>query len=528
MIRVVRGLAPLPALLVLLLAGGASLTVPLLVTVLFDGVLPQATPGPLRPIAAALAGAALVQGLLRLAGMRALLREGFCAAERSGRRAWALLVSLPLSSLQRRSPVETATQAEASAEAARRREEFLEAALPAALLALPNLGLMIVLEPFLAAMTAGFVTAAAGATVLFRHRRRTAIFRIFERRAMRDARLSEAFHGLAKLRLAGAEDWVLRQWRERSTQLAGGEFPLHRSQATALGLLAGSAALSCAMLFAICSRSELSLGDFLGFFAASGAFTSALRVIATSWPMRWNVAALEHQAAPLLQSPTDRRGRSPDRLTGEVEVRGLTFGYTSKPVVRDFSLHVQPGEMVVISGRSGSGKSTIQRLLLGFAEPGRGEIYFDGHNLAELDLASVRSRIGVVLQNPFLSQGSILQNIMAGDDLPLDEAWRAAELAGLAEEIRALPMGMHSLIGANGIHLSTGNRQRLALARALVRRPDLLLLDEPAAGLDLRTRTQIWAALKGMRLTRILFTHRAEPRTADRFFLLEDGHLREG
>jgi ATP-binding cassette subfamily C protein len=182
--------------------------------------------------------------------------------------------------------------------------------------------------------------------------------------------------------------------------------------------------------------------------------------------------------------------------------------------------------MVVISADSGAGKSTFLRLLLGFEKPECGEIRFDGHRLSELDLASLRSRIGVVLQNPFLSQGSIFQNIAAGDDLSLDEAWRAAERAGMAAEIRALPMGMHSLVGAHGANFPAGQRRRIALARALARRSDILLLDEPTNGLDLRTRQQIWAALDGLRLTRIIVSHDAEPGSADRILRLENGRLR--
>jgi ABC-type bacteriocin/lantibiotic exporter with double-glycine peptidase domain len=517
----------LPALLVFLLAGVASLTVPLLVAVLFDDVLPQSEEGLLYPVAGALAGAMGVQGLLHLAGRRGLLRQAFLAAEHRGRTIWSRLLALSLSVLRSKPPVETASRAEAAVEAARRRAEFLEVALPAALLALPNLGLMIFLAPFMALVAAGCGFGATTATVWFRRRRRAALFRIFTLRASREAGANETFHGLPKLRMAGAEARVRAHWQEKTIQLAGEEGTLTRAHAAAFAFLAGAAALSCALLFAISSRSHLSLGQFLSFFAAFGAFTAALRVIAVVWPVLWDSQALERQAHHLLDAPTDRPGRAPQAFGGEIEVRGLTFHLPSRLILNALSLHVRPGEMVVIAGRSGSGKSTLLQLLLGFAEPVSGEILYDSQNLAELDLAAVRARIGVVLQAPFFTQGSLLQNIAAGDDLTLDEAWRAAELAGLAEDIRALPMGLHSLIGPNGNQLPSGQRRRLALARALARRPDLLFLDEPAPGLDFRSRRQIWDAVEKLPLTRVVFTSHPEPPGPYRLFDLEDGRFRE-
>ncbi len=198
-------------------------------------------------------------------------------------------------------------------------------------------------------------------------------------------------------------------------------------------------------------------------------------------------------------------------------------------MLSDVSLQVRPGEFVAIVGASGSGKSTILRLLLGFETPDTGTVTYDGRELTTLDLREVRRQIGVVLQNAQLLPGDIFNNIVGfAPDLTMDDAWQAAKLAGLEEDIRSFPMGMHTLVGEGGSNLSGGQRQRLLIARAIVRRPRILMFDEATSALDNLTQAivteSITRELQG--ITRVVIAHRLTTVVdADRIYVVKAGQI---
>jgi ABC-type bacteriocin/lantibiotic exporter with double-glycine peptidase domain len=204
----------------------------------------------------------------------------------------------------------------------------------------------------------------------------------------------------------------------------------------------------------------------------------------------------------------------------------FSYGEAGPRVLDGLSLSVEPGQFAAVVGTSGSGKSTLLRLLLGFELPDSGVVRYDGHDLAELDASAVRRQLGVVLQGGRLDAGSIFENISGGAPISLDEAWSAAEDAGIADEIHAMPMGMHTLLSSGGGNLSGGQRQRLLIARALVRRPRVLFLDEATSALDNRTQAVIARSLERSRATRFVIAHRLSTiRGADRIFVLEGGRV---
>jgi ABC-type bacteriocin/lantibiotic exporter with double-glycine peptidase domain len=198
-------------------------------------------------------------------------------------------------------------------------------------------------------------------------------------------------------------------------------------------------------------------------------------------------------------------------------------------VLESVSLQVRPGEFVAIVGPSGSGKSTLMRLLLGFETPDSGTVTYDGRDLATLDLREVRRQIGVVLQHAQLMPSDIFSNIVGfAPLLTMDDAWQAARLAGLEDDIRAFPMGMYTLVGEGGGNLSSGQRQRLLIARAIVRRPKILLLDEATSSLDNVTQTivadSLASELRG--ITRVVIAHRLDAVVkADRIYVLTEGRI---
>jgi ABC-type bacteriocin/lantibiotic exporter with double-glycine peptidase domain len=218
--------------------------------------------------------------------------------------------------------------------------------------------------------------------------------------------------------------------------------------------------------------------------------------------------------------------RQPGELAGSIEINHVNFRYQQDlpMVLRDVSLSVKPGQFAAFVGPSGSGKSTLLRLLLGFEKPESGAIYFDGQDLLGLDIEAVRRQMGVVIQNARLVSGSILNNIVGSAPLTMEDAWEAARQAGLDQDIRELPMGMHTLVSEGGANLSGGQRQRLLIARAMVKKPGIFLFDEATSALDNITQSTVSRSLEALQATRIVVAHRLSTIiNADSIFVFEKG-----
>jgi ABC-type bacteriocin/lantibiotic exporter with double-glycine peptidase domain len=220
------------------------------------------------------------------------------------------------------------------------------------------------------------------------------------------------------------------------------------------------------------------------------------------------------------------------KISGGVELSHVSFRYTetSPDVLSDISLKIRPQEYVAIVGETGCGKSTLMRLLLGFEVPQKGAVYYDGKDIANLDLKSLRKgNIGVVLQNGSLFSGDIYSNIVISAPwLTVEEAWEAAEVAGIADDIRAMPMGMHTLISEGSGGVSGGQKQRLMIARAVAPKPKLIILDEATSALDNITQKHVSDSLKSLKCTRIVIAHRLSTiKNCDKIFYLENGQITE-
>jgi ABC-type bacteriocin/lantibiotic exporter with double-glycine peptidase domain len=274
----------------------------------------------------------------------------------------------------------------------------------------------------------------------------------------------------------------------------------------------------------------LSLGAFLAFNAAFATFLAAVTSLSDLGVDAVELFTRARRVRPILEElpEVDAGKADPGRLTGKLCVESLSFGYpgAGAQALERIDLEVEPGELVALVGASGSGKSTLFRLLLGFETPDSGNVRYDDQDLGTLDVHAVRRQIGVVLQGGSPEAGSLFENIAGGGALTLDEAWAAAEDAGLAEDIRRMPMGMHTLVSVGGANLSGGQRQRLLIARALAMHPRILLLDEATSALDNRTQEQISAGLERLRITRLVIAHRLSTvRRADRILVLERGRV---
>ena len=272
--------------------------------------------------------------------------------------------------------------------------------------------------------------------------------------------------------------------------------------------------------------------QFLAFEAAFTAFNATLNSVIPLIGKFFSIQPHIENLRPILEeipeNTTDKVEADP--LSGGIEVSHLSFAYgeDNKDVLHDISFQIAAGENVAIVGHSGCGKSTLVRLLLGFEKPRSGAIYYDGQSLAELSLPSVRSQMGVVLQNGQLMSGDIFTNIVGQAALTQDDAWEAAEAAGIADDIRAMPMGMNTVISEGSENISGGQRQRIMIARALAAKPAILIFDEATSALDNHTQSIVTESLNKLKTTRLVIAHRLSTiKECDRILVMDKGSLVE-
>jgi NHLM bacteriocin system ABC transporter ATP-binding protein len=276
--------------------------------------------------------------------------------------------------------------------------------------------------------------------------------------------------------------------------------------------------------------SELTTGKFLAFLASFMQFLVATLTLSSTMVETLSIIPIYERAKPILVAlpEVSETKVNPGRLSGAIEISHATFRYRpdNPPVLRDISVRIEPGQFVAFVGPSGSGKSTLLRLLLGFEAPESGAIYYDGQDLAGVDVQAVRHQTGVVLQTSRPVAGSIFDNIVGSAPLTLDDAWEAARLSGIDEDIRRMPMGMHTYLTDGGGGISGGQRQRLMIARAIVARPRILLFDEATSALDNRTQAIVSHSLESLQTTRIVIAHRLSTiMNADRIFVIDRGSV---
>jgi NHLM bacteriocin system ABC transporter ATP-binding protein len=340
--------------------------------------------------------------------------------------------------------------------------------------------------------------------------------------------------GIGKLRVAAATVRALAVW---SSQFAIQKqyFVASQKVANALGIFEVSFPVFATLIIfaaAVSSKSKL-LVDIGGFFAFFAAFGQSMASIG-QWASGVSEAliAIPHltRLRPLISGVAEvsEDRKPPGELTGAVEFSRLTFRYlpSGPPVLDSVSLRIAPGEYVAIVGPSGSGKSSLFRLLLGFERPETGAVFLDGKAIDTLDIGAVRRQLGVVLQNGKLATGSLYENICGGVQLPLQQAWEAARLAGIDADIERMPMGMNTVVAEGVNTLSGGQRQRIMIARAIARRPRILLFDEATSSLDNLSQAIVSASLGNLNVTRIVIAHRLSTvRLADRIIVLVDGKV---
>ncbi len=339
--------------------------------------------------------------------------------------------------------------------------------------------------------------------------------------------------GVQKLKLSGAENRAFAKWgnsyaKEAALTYNPPAFIKINSVISMAISLVGSI-----VMFYMAVKSHIGVADYYAFNTAYGMVSGAFASFAE---IAFSIARIKptvDMARPIMEAlPEASEGKKAiTRLSGNIELNNITFRYNEDMpnVIDGLSLKIRSGQYVAIVGSTGCGKSTLMRLLLGFEKPQKGAIYFDGKDLSKINLRSQRHCIGVVLQDGKLFQGDIFSNIsISAPKLTLDEAWEAAELAGIAADIRKMPMGMNTIISEGSGGISGGQRQRLMIARAIAPKPKVLLLDEATSALDNITQKKLADALAGLKCTRIVIAHRLSTiKQCDRILVLDKGKIAE-
>ena len=339
--------------------------------------------------------------------------------------------------------------------------------------------------------------------------------------------------GVQKIKLAGAEKRAFAKWADTYSKGAALTYnppmfiKINSTIQTAI-TLAGTI-----VIYYTAVMSRVSPAEYLAFNAAYGMLMGAFTSMAGTVLQVAQIKPVLEMAEPFLKAePEISDGREIlTRLSGAIELNNVYFRYNEDMpyVVDGLSLKIRQGEYVAIVGKTGCGKSTLVRLLLGFEKPEKGAIYYDGKDINKVDLRSLRRRIGTVTQDGGLFQGDIYSNIViSAPHLTLDDAWKAAEIAGIADDIRAMPMGMQTLISEGQGGISGGQKQRIMIARAIAPNPKILIFDEATSALDNKTQRQVAEALDSLKCTRIVIAHRLSTiKNCDRILVLNEGKILE-
>jgi ABC-type bacteriocin/lantibiotic exporter with double-glycine peptidase domain len=515
------------------IVAAAGLAVPFAAGVVFDSIVPAADRQRLWYLLAALVLVALATLPIQVAMTSARTRWETTAALDVQRGLWGRVLLSPVRLVQRVGAGDLAMRLAALETARDPIDQTVLAVLPSLLS-----GLLAGLVLFLYDMALAAIVLAGGllllglALVLARDAAR-AQEEVESATGAVNGFLFQVLVAIPKLRVAAAESRAFLAWAGRFSSAVGQR--LMRASGREILLTSMAPTLGSLVLFggvAIIGPDKLAADMFVAFQTTYNVFLTGVTATVAAVGTALQLGPTVERAVELAQERPEggRDGRGHGRLRGAVAFAGVTFRYLpgTRPVVDDMSFRIEPGQLVAITGPSGSGKSTIMRLLLGFERAEQGSVLFDDHNLSSLDVSAVRRQLGVVLQDGQLMPGTVRQNLAGMAALSEQAVWELAELVALAEDIRAMPMKLDTVVTLNGGAFSGGQRQRLLIARALATRPRVLLFDEATSALDNVAQRIIMENLAALGMTRIIVAHRLSTIVgADRILVVDRGRIAE-
>jgi NHLM bacteriocin system ABC transporter ATP-binding protein len=513
-----------------------SLVTPIATGMIFNDVIPGAERGQLFQITAALLVIALATFLFRLGAGVALVRIEGRMGGATQAAVWDRVLGLPMPFFRPYSAGNLASRAMGIDAIRQQLSGATISALLSGLFSLVHFGLLYSYSPRLAVWGTGLIALSIALTAGASRVQRTCEHRIAALQARLSGTVLQFLSAIAKLRTAAAEGQAFSIWARGFSEQRQLQFRARSVGNLVAAFNAGYPVVTTLVLYAVAlplmsdPETPLRTGDFMAFITSFATCLAGMLGASSALLGAMVVVPLYEQARPVLETlpEVDTAKSDPGVLSGAIDIERVVFRYAedAPPVVRDLTMRIEPGEFVAFVGPSGSGKSTLLRLLLGFETPESGAVYYDGRELAGLDAQAVRRQIGVVLQNGRLMSGDIFTNIMGSAPGTQEDAWEAARMAGFEEDVRAMPMGMHTVVSEGGGTLSGGQRQRLMIARAIVQRPRILFFDEATSALDNRTQAIVTDSLSRLSATRIVIAHRLSTILhADRIFVVEGGRI---
>lgn len=515
-----------------------GLVVPLLTGYLFDDVIPSAERGALLSIGLALTATTCAGVLFEITRTIASTRLHTKVSTALQMAVIDRLVRLPATFFREYGAGELGQRAMGVQTIGAALGGGTLSAILSSVTGLGALGLLLVYSVPLALVSVGLLAVNIAVSAVALRRSLRVSREVQQRSGELSSLMLELLRSMAKLRVAGAEARAFSRWsdifREQlRVDFRMGLYGLNLDVFVTILEIGSTVVLfSTFSWMAASGTGRLTTGEFLSFASAQGMFLGAGLALSGVAMDLIGLLPTWERVKPLLQATpeTSALRPSPGVLTGHIEINQVRFGYgADAPLILDgVSLEIRPNQFVALVGPSGSGKSTLLRLLLGFEKPLSGSIRFDGQDLATVDVAAVRRQIGVVLQNATLTAGDIHSNIVGAGAYTVHDAWQAVRMAGMEADLRAMPMGLHTVVSEGGGTLSGGQRQRLLIARALVGQPRLLFFDEATSALDNNTQRIVSDSVEQLHATRVVVAHRLSTiRHADLIVVLDGGRIVE-
>ncbi|MDE0702377.1 MAG: ATP-binding cassette domain-containing protein [Rhodospirillaceae bacterium] len=517
------------------LPGGLIKLLPALALgIVANHVVAGGSAGTLYAVAAAVAGFGLLGALLHLLQSTAMMRLEGRSASRVEAAFWDRLMRLPPSVLRRRPAGDLAMSGMTFQNLRDGLQGVVADSLLSVLFLLPVFGVIFFYDTALGLVALAFSLASLLITVILGLRQISPYGRMIGAARRVTGRLFQIVGGISKLRVENAEGSAFAIWardyrEQKRAEVELGALEAHsRAFGAALPFLAGGA-----LLFAVVAVGDRSLpvGDFLVVYTVFIAFQSAVARLGESFGTVAAMLPAFDQMRPLLAAipESESEGEPVEHLGGDILFDRISFRYDPDGplVLDDVTLHARPGEFVAIAGESGAGKSTLFRLALGIDRPTAGAVYYDGRDLRYLNLKQVRRKIGAVPQSVGLHPQDLWDNLVGHHDgVASEEVWRAARIADVEDQIKAMPMGMMTMVGTSGAVLSGGESQRITIARSVIGSPRIMLFDEATNWLDNESQAKVMQNLTALTSTRVVIAHRLSTlEQADLIYVLQAGKV---
>lgn len=517
-----------------MLGGILNMFVPIANGILFDSIIPDGERGQLLQMALILGSLGVSAVLFQLVRTLAMLRVEGRIDTLTQAAVWDRVLSLPVSFFRQFTAGELAMRAMGVKKIRKALSGPVITTLLSAIFSVFNLGLLFVYSSKMAVYALALILVPVAVTFA------CSLLQLRYERELTDAsnkivgQVLQIIGGIGRFRVAGAEKRAFFQW----AKAFGRQKEIETKNKTLKNVLTTFneifPILSSMVIFYVAfSSNAVGAGGFIAFNSAFSAFMAAMLALSGMIPALNSIVPTFESIKPILGAlpEYDEVKEDPGELDGSIELSHITFRYKpdAPAVLNDLSLKVNKGEYLAIVGPSGCGKSTILRLLLGFEKPESGKIYYGVNDMEKVDIRAIRRQLGVVMQTSQLMAGDIKSNIIGANlNLTTEDAKEAAEMAGIYEDIQAMPMGMFTVISEGGSTLSGGQRQRLMIARAIAGRPKIIFFDEATSALDNRTQATVSRSMDSLKATRIVIAHRLSTiMKCDRILVIDKGRIVE-